>query len=140
MGYYKDSRQSEHIDPETAENIKLVSVLYTSAVSCLNSAVRCMERGDQVGKEFNIRKAVTIVSELSVSLNMGAGEIAENLRRLYEYVLDRLGEAALDDDYEALEDSLNVLDVLREAWGEIELAAEEASGSWATAKAGYPWV
>lgn len=140
MGYYKASRQSEYIDPETAENIKLVSVLYTSAVSFLNSAARSMERGDQAGKELNIRKAVAIVSELSGSLNMGAGEIAENLRRLYDYVLDRLGEAALQDDYEALEDSLNVLDVLREAWGEIELAAEEASGSWATAMANYPWT
>ena len=79
-----------------------------------------MELGDIAGKGLYIGKASSVVGELLSSLNMEAGgEIAENLSRLYDFVMDRLISANMKNDQKALDEAEKVLDLLRSAWKDL---------------------
>lgn len=104
----------------TADNIKMVSLLYDGAINYIRLARKRMEEGDTAGKGLYIGKVTSIVGELSSSLNMDAGEIAKNLGRLYDFVLDRLLYANLKNEIAAFEDAERILEVLRGAWIEME--------------------
>jgi flagellar protein FliS len=106
---------------DTSDNVKLVSLLFDGAVNFLKVARGKMEQRDIAGKGIYIGKATAIVGELSSSLNMeGGGEIARNLRRLYDFVLDRLLMANLKNDPVALNEAERVLELLRSGWKEME--------------------
>lgn len=105
----------------TANNIRIISMLYDGAVNFVRIARNRLEQKDVAGKALYIAKATAIVAELSSSLNMEAGgEIARNLKRLYDYVLDRLIVANIKNDPDAFDNAEKILDILRSAWKEIE--------------------
>lgn len=105
----------------TSDSVKVVSLLFDGAINYLKVARMKMEERDTPGKGIYIRKATAIVSELASSLNMEeGGEIARNLRRLYDFVLDRLLSANLKNDERSLAEAEKVLDVIRGAWKEME--------------------
>jgi flagellar protein FliS len=98
-----------------------------------------MEKHDTAGKGVYIGKVTAIVGELTSSLNMEeGGEIARNLRRLYDFVLDRLLSANLKNDMKALDEAEKVLETLRQGWKEMERkqAAAQAPPPRASAGAG----
>ena len=65
-------------------------------------------------------KATLIISEFSNVLDMEkGGEISGNLRSLYEYVLQRLLYANLNNDLTAIEDSERVIEILKSGWKEM---------------------
>ncbi|MBP2674665.1 MAG: Flagellar protein FliS, partial [Deltaproteobacteria bacterium] len=79
-------------------------------------------------------KVTAIVGELNSSLNMEqGGEIARNLRRLYDFVLDRLLKANLKNDLVALNEAERVLEMLRSGWKEMEM--KQAAAQVSTARA-----
>jgi len=104
----------------TSDNVRIISLLYDGAINFIKIAKNRMGQGDIPGKGLYIGKATAIISELSTSLNMDAGEIAKNLRRLYDYVLDRLLYANLKNDPKAFDDAERTLEVLRGAWKDVE--------------------
>ncbi|MFA4909452.1 MAG: flagellar export chaperone FliS [Desulfobacteria bacterium] len=104
----------------TSDNVRVVSLLYDGAMNFIRIAKKRMEHGDIAGKGLYIGKATAIVGELSSSLNMDGGEIAKNLGRLYDYILDRLLYANLRNDPREFDDMERVLEVLRNAWKEME--------------------
>jgi|Deesub1362A_J573_1020465.scaffolds.fasta_scaffold00087_94 flagellar protein FliS len=103
-----------------SDNVKVISLLYDGAVNFLKMARNRLQNGDISGKGFYIGKTTAIVTELSSSLNMDAGEMAQNLSRLYDYVLDRLLDANLHNDIKAFDEAEGVLETLRSAWKEME--------------------
>jgi len=107
---------------DTSDNVKLVSLLFDGAVNFLRIARGKMEARDIAGKGVYIGKVTAIVGELSSCLNMEqGGEIARNLRRLYDFVLDRLLKANLKNDAGALNEAERVLELLRGGWKEMEM-------------------
>ncbi|MEW6721161.1 MAG: flagellar export chaperone FliS [Thermodesulfobacteriota bacterium] len=124
---------------DTSDNVKLVSLLFDGAVNFLKVARGKMEQRDIAGKGIYIGKATAIVGELSSSLNMEeGGEIARNLRRLYDFVLGRLLHANLKNDMKALNEAERVLETLRQGWKEMEQnqAAAHAAAYQASAGTG----
>ena len=106
---------------DTSDSVRLVSLLFDGAINFLKIARGKIEAGDIAGKGLYIGKATAIVGELTSSLNMEeGGEIARNLRRLYEFVLDRLLKANLKSDLGAVDEAVKVLDMLRGGWKEME--------------------
>ena len=103
-----------------SDKVRIVSLLYDGAINFIRIAKKRMEYGDIAGKGLFIGKATAIVGELSSSLNMDGGEIAKNLRRLYDYILDRLLYANLRNDPMAFDDIERILDALRSAWKDME--------------------
>lgn len=109
---------------EGATKGKLVLLLYDGAIKFITQARKAAEEKNIITTHENIIKAENIVYELLNTLNMEAGEIAENLFKLYDFVLWQLIEANKTKEPEKLDPSLGVLKTLREAWKEVVVKEE----------------
>lgn len=104
----------------SSDRVKVISLLFDGAINFIKVARKRMELGDIAGKGLYIGKASSVVGELLSSLNMEeGGEIAKNLSRLYDFVMDRLINANMKNDEKALDEAEKVLDVLRSAWKDL---------------------
>ncbi|MGB9731086.1 MULTISPECIES: flagellar export chaperone FliS [Calditerrivibrio] len=104
---------------EGATKGKLVLLLYDGAIKFINMAVKAIEEKNIVAAHENIIKAENILYELLSTLNMEAGEIAENLFKLYDFAIWQLVEANKTKDVEKLTPVLGILKTLRDAWKEV---------------------
>jgi len=96
---------------------RVVVMLYEGAVKFLKQAIREMEAGKYIEKGKSINRAVDIIQELNVTLNMEAGgEIAKNLRRLYAFMLERLFQANIRKDAGMIRETIKLLEELNEGW------------------------
>lgn len=104
---------------EGASKGKIVLLLIEGAIRFLRRAAKGIEEKNIQEAHNNIIKAENIIYELMSTLNMEAGEIAENLMRLYDFIIWQLVEANKDKDKDKLESAINLLSPLRDAWKEI---------------------
>ena len=96
---------------------RIVVMLYEGAIKFLKQAIREMEAGQYIEKGKSISRAVDIIQELNVTLNMEAGgEIADNLRRLYRFVQERLFQANVCKDADMIRQMTRLLEELNEGW------------------------
>jgi len=104
---------------EGATKGKLVLLLYDGAIKFLRTAKKSIEAKDIINAHKNIIKAENIIYELMSTLNMDAGEISENLLKLYDFMVWKLIEANRDKTTENIDIVINLMLKLREAWREI---------------------
>ena len=99
---------------------QLVVLLYDGAIRFLRLAIGELERGNFVGKGQYLSKAQSIISELNTVLDMEAGgEISQNLRSLYLFMLRHLARANIERDPDAIADVIGQLESLNGAWKAI---------------------
>ena len=104
----------------TANQGKLIVMLYDGAIKFLNIALDNMSPKTYDVVNNNIIKAQDIITELLLSLNMDdGGEISQNLFNLYMYFKRQLLEANIRKDAEIINHILKLLKELREAWDQI---------------------
>lgn len=104
----------------TANQGKLIVMLYDGAIKFLNIAIESMTPKSYDIANNNILKTQDIITELMVSLNMKeGGEISHNLFSLYVYFKKRLIEANIKKDPEVLKEIITLLNELRDAWDQI---------------------
>lgn len=109
----------------TANQGKLIVMLYDGAIKFLTIAAENMEPRSYDVANNNILKAQDIVTELMLSLNMEqGGEIAGNLFNLYAWFKKQLLEANIKKDAEMVKEVIKLLRDLRNAWDQI--SAQEA--------------
>ena len=109
----------------TANQGKLIVMLYDGAIKFLNIATENMRPKTYDVVNNNILKTQDILSELILSLNMKeGGEISNNLLSLYMYFKKKLLEANINKDPKILKDVIIHLKELRDAWEKI--SANEA--------------
>ena len=101
----------------TVDKGRLIVLLYEGAIKFLREAVRAQAEGDIPAKAGFINRALDIISELSQSLNMqDGGEIAANLKRIYQFWIDHLLKAKVNKETQPLEDVVEMMYNLIEAW------------------------
>ena len=106
---------------DMSDNVRIISLLFDGAINFIKLGRVKMGEHNIAEKGLYIGKATAIVGELSSSLNVEeGGQIARNLRRLYDFVLDRLLKANLKNDVTALDEAEKLLDTLREGWKGME--------------------
>ncbi len=100
---------------------KLISMLYEGAMVAIANAIVHLERGDIAARGAAISKAIAIIDEgLKISIDLEAGgELAQNLKALYEYMSYRLLQANIQADRAALEEVDALLKELKSAWDAI---------------------
>ncbi|ADU65473.1 flagellar export chaperone FliS [Desulfurispirillum indicum] len=98
---------------------KLIILMYDGAIRFLKQACVYIEKKDINGAHENIMRAENILAELMNTLNMDAGEVADNLLRLYEFMLWHLIQANKDKDQQKVEEVISMLADLRGAWNQI---------------------
>ena len=104
----------------TANQGKLIVMLYDGAIKFLNIALDNMSPRTYDVVNNNIIKAQDIITELLLSLNMEeGGEISQNLFNLYMYFKRQLLEANIKKDAEIINQILKLLKELRDAWDQI---------------------
>ena len=108
---------STHV--ETADQGKLILIAYDVAIKhCKISLERFNDRDFITERTKHICRAQDAVTELMSALRMDVGEIANNLYRLYDYILRRMVEANVKNDSTKIEEVLVYLVELRDAWNQ----------------------
>ena len=105
---------------ETESSGRLIVMLYDGALRFLRQSLEAIKAEDFERKGVLIGKAKDIVLELSAALDMEAGgEISQNLRSLYNYILQRLTVADIKCDVSIIEEAIKILAELNEGWRKI---------------------
>ncbi|TCO76450.1 flagellar export chaperone FliS [Marinisporobacter balticus] len=96
---------------------ELTLMLYNGAIKFINQAKLFMDEKN-IQKSHNVlMRAQEIIAELNATLNMKY-DISKNLRSMYEYILNRLMEANMKKDTTILDEVLEYVTELRDAWQE----------------------
>ncbi|MEW8976771.1 MAG: flagellar export chaperone FliS [Symbiobacterium sp.] len=112
LNQYK-SYQVNTVTPE-----EQIVLLYEGAQRFIDRAAQALEAHDYAGVSHNVGKAQQIFAELSASLNFEAGEIAQNLARLYDYWSWRLSQGLIHRDVNAFREVSATVGDMAGAWAE----------------------
>lgn len=109
---------------KTATPGQLVLMLFDGALRFLDKALVGFNLDDPLDSNLainnNILKAQEILRELNMSLNMEkGGELANTMRRLYNYYDLQLSQSNLQKDPSGVELVIRLLSVIRGAWAEM---------------------
>ena len=101
--------------------MRLVIALYEGATDATRQAKKCFEAGDIWGRGIAVTKAVNILTELMLSLDMQrGGEISLNLKKLYSYMQGRLLHAHIRKEKDPLDEVERLLMNLLEGWNVVD--------------------
>jgi flagellar protein FliS len=105
-----------------ADSHQLVGLLYQALLQSMGSAKLSLQAGDIAGKGKSIVRAVRLIEEgLKAGLNdEKGGEVAANLRSLYDYCILILTEANLRNDVKKIDEAIGLLKPIEQAWMAIK--------------------
>ncbi len=102
---------------KTANRGQLLVMLYEAAIRNVKKASIALDKKDIAAKGAAISKAHDIVNELLNTLNFEAGgDIARELERLYNFIIEHLIAANLENSKEKLKAIEKILETLLGAW------------------------
>ncbi len=115
------ARVGVETDVASANPHKLILMLFEGARLAVTTAKLHMQRNEISAKGEAISKAISIIDQgLKASLDVNAGgKLAEKLYALYEYMCHRLLLANLNNQPEMLDEVINLLRELNDAWRSI---------------------
>jgi len=123
--YKKDSlkQQLTNADPH-----KITLMLMSGAIDRLAFAKGCIERKDLSGKSQYLSKTTAILINLRDTIEMKTNpEFSQNLYALYDYMLDKIGEANITNTIDPLHEVSELLTPIRDAWAQIPDAAKQVA-------------
>lgn len=98
----------------------LIVMLYDGAIKALRQSITALEDGNFAAKGQYIGKATDIIIELSSVLDMEAGgEIAADLRRLYDFMIAHITQAHIKNDPQMIGEVIALLDDINQGWKAI---------------------
>ncbi|MDR2104232.1 MAG: flagellar export chaperone FliS [Deferribacteraceae bacterium] len=105
---------------EGASQAKIVVLLYEAAIKFMRTAAKAMEEKNIENSHNNLVRAQNIIYELMSTLNTDAGgDIAEELLKLYDYMIWKLEEANTNKDVRAVQSVVKIITPLKDAWKEV---------------------
>ena len=102
----------------TASPAELTLMLYDGCIKFCNIALRAMDEGDNEKVNLNIQKAQRIVQEFQDTLDFKY-PVAKDFDSVYRYIHQRLLDANIKKDREALEEAVVHLRTMRDTWKEV---------------------
>jgi flagellar protein FliS len=110
-----------------ASPTRLVQIMFEHILSYLATASGCMRRiqdnrplNDVVAKGNAMSKAIALIDQLNGTLDMErGGQIAENLRALYGYMLNRLTLANATNDVSVVTEVVGLVTKIKSGWDQI---------------------
>jgi flagellar protein FliS len=107
---------------------RMVVMLYDEAIGALRTSVMAIASGDIECRCNCVTSALEIVGHLYLCLDEDqGGKVAQNLSSIYGHIISRLPTVNLYNDAEAAEESIQLLETLRDSW--IELDARIVDGT-----------
>lgn len=112
--YYKQTAIS------TQSKGQIVVLLYEEAIKSLRLTQQHIQSGDMELKNHSIAKAKDIIFELNQALDLEkGGPLAQNLRKLYNFLWRHLGQVNIQNDAEGIHKAIHILEDLAGAWKKI---------------------
>jgi flagellar protein FliS len=110
-----------------ASPTRLVQIMLEHILANLATVQGCMGRikdnmplNEVVTKGNALNKAIRLIDQLNVTLDMERGrEIAQNLRALYTYMLDRLTIANVNNDGGMVGEVATLIQTIKVAWDKV---------------------
>ena len=108
-------------DVRGADPHRLIVLLFDGAEQALHQAHASVEANDIKGKSDSLLKAIDIIlNGLSASLDIEqGGDLANNLKALYAYMVSRLVHANIHKNLAAIREVQGLLGELASAWREM---------------------
>ncbi|WP_339724812.1 flagellar export chaperone FliS [uncultured Paraglaciecola sp.] len=115
-------------DVSQADPHKLTLMLMQGALDKLAYTKGCIERKDYAGKSEHISRATAILMNLRETLDLeSGGEVAGNLYALYDYMVQRLIDANVQNSLKIVDEVITLFLPIKAAWSQIpESAKQEA--------------
>ena len=119
---------------EVADPYTITKALYNGVFERLGQAKGAIERNDLEDKAKKLAAATAIIQYLKDTLDpTHAPEIAKNLSLIYDFMLDKLGEASINVDTQPIDDALRAFMPIKEAWDNLpQTAIKEAHSQMRT--------
>ncbi|MCC7492488.1 MAG: flagellar export chaperone FliS [Fimbriimonadaceae bacterium] len=105
---------------ETASPMQLVRMLYDAMLQATRDARVAIEQRDFEDANDRLLHAQRIVEELDHAVDeQKGGDIARNLRRLYDFLLQRLTYVNITKSLPALEDTEMIMEEMHSMWSTV---------------------
>jgi len=112
---------------ESANSQQLVKLMLDGALARLIRAKGCIVHHDIEGRNVSLDTALGIIGALQGCLDHErGGSLAENLDSLYDYMQRRLFRANVDSDVKAIEEVIDLVRTLKDAWDAIDQTTRPA--------------
>jgi len=114
------SNVEQNVQAEYATPHQLTKMLFSGALRALAIAETAMKQKQFQLKGEQLARAINIIEGLDDSLDLEqGGELAENLRGLYVYMVQRLYKSSFDNDPEMVREISSLLQEISSAWDQI---------------------
>lgn len=123
------SNQYKETSIKTAGRGQLLIMLYEAAIQNVKKATMAIEKKDLQNKGVYIGKAHDIVNELLNTLDFEiGGDLARELERLYNFIIQELLVANLENSKEKLQAVQKILTTLLDGWREAVSQTNKGPG------------
>lgn len=97
--------------------LDLILLVYDGAIAAFKSAAKAYRENETNKGYEQLERAKRFVTHLYTTLdNEKGGEIAEQLGKLYAFVINQTNVIESTKDLKAIDDNINVLNNLRQGW------------------------
>lgn len=108
---------------EEISSHQIISLLMDGALERVDQALVAHKKNNQTDLQILIDKLVAIINGLRNSLNMDAGEIAENLDALYDYMVGKVTQASYEELAAVLVEVRDLIGEIKAGWDEMNFMA-----------------
>ena len=113
-------KQYKQVQVKTANNKKLLLMLYQGCIKFLRIAKKSIKEEDMENANEYLKKSQAIIDELRYTLDMDkGGEISNNLYKLYNFMYSELISANINKEIEPIENVEELMMDLLETWKEV---------------------
>ena len=102
----------------TASGGELTLMLYNGCMKFIKQAIKDIDGSNYEAKNTNIQKAQNIIRELLITLDPKV-EISKQFQPLYEFMLNELMAANIENERKKLEEVLELVTEFRDTWKQI---------------------
>jgi flagellar protein FliS len=109
---------------ESSTPLEHVAMLYAAALQSMTAASEATAKGDLRARRTAMNRTMAILSTLQNTLDLErGGDIAQELDRLYAYVMSRLLEAVARKDAAPIDEARSIVATLADAWQQVARGA-----------------
>lgn len=107
---------------------RLVVTLYDETIGALRASIEAVRRKDIEARCNAVSLAAELLATLYLCLDHEqGGEVAENLGRIYSFLIPHLQRINVYNDVETAEDAIRLLEPLRHSWHQLDRQIESSS-------------
>ncbi len=121
-GCFKLMQKANHVYQQnkfdTASPGELTLMLYNGCLKFIKIGKEAIINNKIEIRNVNITKAQNIIRELMVTLKT-EDEVGKNMMKMYDYILNQLIEANINNDLQALEEAEHYVVEFRDTWKDV---------------------